>query len=197
MRLASIVLAALLTTACAGGGPDPRARVVTQDFEIHGERVGAGAAVVLDDAPHLRDIALRIRFFAGDEVVRTEHDEIPFCPAICQWGSSYVIEDPDERSIDRVSITVESTGAERGGDVTWLDSHVRGDRVETQLDGKRGRGSIIALRDGQPIFGVPFETREGERRKLRVPADDFPDNDGLITVFYAGETGGAGVPGAD
>jgi len=190
-------LVAFLSASCAGETGSPEARVVTQDFVVHGDRVGAGATVVLDGPQTLRDIELQIRFFTDDAVIRTEREELPSCFALCHWASSYIMESAEERSINRIDVTIEDTGPERGAELQFLVSRARGNRIETQLNGKRGRASIIALRSGRPFFGVGFETQEGERQKLRMPAGDFPEHDGLFTVFYPGEGAGAGAPGAD
>jgi hypothetical protein len=192
VRLVSIASVALLIASCATRTGEPR--VTAEGFAVHGDTIGAGATI---EAPDASDIELRIRFFAGDRVVRTERDLIPSCDGACVWGTSFIIEHDTERDVDRVDVSIDGLGDEPDGAVRRLRTTTRGGRVETRLIGRPGIGTVIALRDGRPIFGVPFETQEGERQTLRIPAGDFPDNDGFMTLFYAGETRGSGAAGAD
>ena len=177
------------------------ATVTRSSFLIHRGSIGVGAKISVAGDETLRDIELTIDFFHGTERVRREHDTLPFCHAIqpCLWGMSFVMNDAGERLVDRVAITVQSDGGPYDDDAAIRSPTVARTDASLSLTTPDARGVLylIAIEDGDPVFGTSVSQTRAEGSEIHFDGAQFPLEHEVVAVFYEGHVPGAGSPGAD
>jgi hypothetical protein len=172
----------LLASACGTASP-PRARVDRSGFAVRGEHLGTGAVVRVDGDRALKEIALRVSFFAGGDRLGAERDTLPFCPPTrdCPWGQLLFGErlGPNWRSVDRVEVEIVGDGGT--GSTPGIESlETRSGRTTTSVtrNGTQGTAYLLAFRGDRPVLGYSFFAQADVRDPLRYSQQLFPRRSG-------------------
>jgi hypothetical protein len=192
MRRLAVLLLLMASIGCIQtGDKGVRATLSTATATVHRDHIGVGATVSVAKAA-IWDVKLRIRFRDGADVVREEEDVLPFCSARldpCHWGASFVIDSPAERNVDRVEVDIRGyrDKADNDGlpDLVPLRAKEQEGSIELVLAQEAGRGILVALEAGQPVYGITFDAEEKDD-DLKIPSSDLPEHDDIDVRFYPG-----------
>lgn len=186
---AVVVLAALV--ACSDG---PTVRVVQSGAEVRGNRIGAAASVVVDDAPR-GPVDLGLRFVDADGVtVGSAKAFVPSCGRgrTCPWGAAFPGTAIGRRWRDVADVRITILRAPRGGRTSapvrfgvrrGADGTIRGRAPVDQ-----GIVHVVSVVRGVPVFGAYQEVTPSAGRDVSVTRDAMPARDGerLVAFVYPG-----------